>query len=397
MNFIKHHKRTELCIIVMADPKFQFLPYIAHDQPDVYETPDAPESETSDFYEEEPSNDSIERLHISTKDSYNKFKGKYLTGNVDFSDRIGGKIRIGYDASSGEWDLAGEGERETPVQKCLRLQCEMNELMEEISASQTDVSKTKEEKASYEAVFEVVGTAKKVLESLKLEQTLGSETVAMGSETETKKLLAKIEGYKKSGGVDPVKTANELMYSTRIAQLEHRLHELEVAVGAKPEKISRLAGSAGAGNLIEAVQSISAKAALLQPQQLDLIEARLGNLITKMNDFNEKSAAVGQDANREQKILELYEVAKMTEPIVQILPDMLHRMQTLESLHKYATNFSKLFAELETTQASILNGVASNKALLTGVQEAFAQNLENVNKEVKKLEERMKTLQEKVK
>lgn len=254
---------------------------------------------------------------------------------MDFSDRIGKKIRNGYDASSGEWDLAGEGEKETPIQKCLRLQCEMNELMEEITASQADATKTKEEKASYEAVFEVVGTAKKVLESLKLEQAIGSETVAMGAETEAKKLLTKIEQYKKSGGADPAKTATELVYSSRIAELEHRLHELEVAVGAKPEKISRLAGSAGTGNLIEAVQSISAKAALLQPQQLDLIEARLGNLVSKMTAIDEKSAAAGQDPNREQKILELYEIAKTTEPIVQILPDMLNRMQTLESLHKY--------------------------------------------------------------
>ncbi|XP_055623028.1 dynactin subunit 2 [Toxorhynchites rutilus septentrionalis] len=381
----------------MADPKFQFLPYIAHDQPDVYETPDVPEAETSDFYEEEPSNDSIERLHISTKDSYNKFKGKYLTGDVDFSDRIGKKARIGYDARSGEWDLAGDGEKETPVQKCLRLQCEMNELMEEIAAAQADASKSKEEKASYEAVCEVVGTAKRVLESLKLEQAIGSEAVTEGAETEAKKLLAKIEDYKKTGRSDPATTATGLVQSSRIAELEHRLHQLEVAVGAKPEKISRLADCAGAGNLIEAVQSISAKAALLQPQQLDMIETRLATLVQKMDSIQEKSTANGKDANREQKILELYEIAKSTEPIVQILPDMLNRMQTLESLHKYATNFSKLFAELETTQASILNGIAANKGLLSGVQEAFAQNLENVNKEVKKLEERMLTLQEKVK
>lgn len=384
----------------MADPKFQYLPYIAHDQPDVYETPDVPEAETSDFYEEEPSNDSIERLHISTKDSYNKFKGKYLTGDVDFSDRIGKKFRIGYDARSGEWDLAGEGEKETPIQKCLRLQCEMNELMEEISASQTDASRTKEEKASYEAVLDVVGTAKKVLESLKLEQAIGSENVAAGGgDSEAKNLLAKVEEYKKSGGGDQnvAKLATNLIQSSRIAELEHRLHQLEIAVGTKPDKISRLAGSAGAGNLIEAVQSISAKAALLTPQQLTEIEGRLSNLVSKMDSIKEKSSATDKDANREQKILELYEIAKNTEPIVQILPDMLHRMQTLESLHKYATNFGKLFAELETTQASILNGIASNKTLLSGVQDAFAQNLENVNKEVKKLDERMATLQQKVK
>ena len=34
---------------------------------------------------------------------------------------------------SGEWVLAGEGEKETPVQKYQRLKCEMEELLQEIS------------------------------------------------------------------------------------------------------------------------------------------------------------------------------------------------------------------------------------------------------------------------
>uniref|UniRef100_A0A182JEM7 Uncharacterized protein n=1 Tax=Anopheles atroparvus TaxID=41427 RepID=A0A182JEM7_ANOAO len=384
----------------MADPKFQYLPYIAHDQPDVYETPDVCPADTSDYEEEEPLNDAIERLHLSTKDSIGKFKGKYLTGDVDFSDGIGRKNRLGYDARSNNYDLAGEGEMETPLQRCHRLKCEINELMEQIESSRSDTSRTAEEKASNEMVFGVVATAKKVLDSLKLEQVIGSEAVAGSGDVEAKKLIAQIEEYKKTGAItssDPKLVANELMQSSRVAQLEYRLHQLEAAVGAKPERISRLAGTTGTGNLIEAVQSISAKAALLQPTQLDTIETRLNNLLQQMNSIQEKSNATGQDPNREQKILELYEIAKSTEPIVQILPDMLHRMQTLESLHKYATNFSKLFAELETTQASILNGVAANKTLLTGVQEAFAQNLENVNKEVKKLEERMTKIQQSIK
>lgn len=54
-----------------------------------------------------------------------------------------------------------------------------------------------------------------------------------------------------------------------------------------------------------------------------------------------------------------------------------------------ATNFSKIIAELETTQSTLLTNLASNKTLLQGVQEAFAVNLENVNKEVSKLEARV--------
>ncbi|KAJ6645485.1 Dynactin subunit 2 [Pseudolycoriella hygida] len=82
----------------MADPKFANLPGIAYDQPDVYETADVADQETSDYYDEEPANESIERLHISTKDSFNKFKGKYLTGHVDFSDSLSKRLRTGYDA-----------------------------------------------------------------------------------------------------------------------------------------------------------------------------------------------------------------------------------------------------------------------------------------------------------
>lgn len=105
----------------MADPKFANLPGIvsrqlkwdfysvhnfvffidfhqAYDQPDVYETADVVDQETSDYYDEEPENESIERLHISTKDSFNKFKGKHLTGHVDFSDSLSKRLRTGYDA-----------------------------------------------------------------------------------------------------------------------------------------------------------------------------------------------------------------------------------------------------------------------------------------------------------
>lgn len=65
----------------------------------MYETADdIPEPETSDYYEEEGDSEHIDRLHISTKDAYNRFKGSFLSGYVDFSDRIGKQSRPGYEA-----------------------------------------------------------------------------------------------------------------------------------------------------------------------------------------------------------------------------------------------------------------------------------------------------------
>lgn len=262
-----------------------------------------------------------------------------MTGHVDFSDRIGKKVRTGYDAKSGNWELAAEGEKETPIEKCRRLQCEMNELMDEISQLQNDATVSKENKQAYEAVGMVVTGAKKVLDSLRLEQVLGKETVSTSSDNELKKLILQVEQYKKSGGsvvVPQITTVNrELEHTTRIAQLEHHLHQLEKTIGAQPEKVSRLASDFGTCTLLDTVQQLSTKAALLQPGQLDLIEARLSNLATKMDAIAEKSSGSNQDATRDQKTMELYEIAKRTEPIAQILPNMLQRMQALENLHNY--------------------------------------------------------------
>lgn len=306
----------------------------------MYETPDVPEEETSDFFEENES-ECIERLHITTKESYNKFKGKYLTGNVDFSDRVGRKIRSGYDARSGCWELVAQGEKESPIEKCRRLQCEMNELMQEISDMNTDATISKKEKESYEAIVMVVNSAKKVLNSLRLEQVLGKEAVEAASEQEVKKLFSQVEEYKKTSGGSveypsaATTAANELEYTTRIAELENRLHQLETVIGAHPEKLSRLNSSLGTNKLLEAVHQVSTRAALLQPNQLDLIETRIAALATKMDGIAEKSTTSGRDVAYEQKVLELYEIAKKTEPIAQLLPNILQRMQALENLHKY--------------------------------------------------------------
>ncbi|XP_059609380.1 dynactin subunit 2 [Phlebotomus argentipes] len=376
----------------MADPKFLNLPGIVYDQPDVYETPDVPEVETSDYYDEDPENSAIECLQLSTKDCFNKFKGKYLKGDVDFSDRISKRTRTGYAARSGLWEINGEGGRETPLQKYRRLQCEMHELLDEMSAIQANAQTTKEEKQSYEVISGVVSSASKILKCLHFEEVLGKETMSKNTELELKKLVTQVEEFKKADTVMPPITDIHLAQENRIAELEHRLHTLEKAIGAKPEKLSRLIGALGVSNLLAGVQQLSAKTALLQPAQLDLLETRLLGLANKMNAVAEKTATTPQESDREAKVMELYKIAKRTEPIVQILPEMVARMQSLEALHKYSSNFSKAIAELEASQTMILTGLSQNKVLLQEIQETSAVQFDNLQKEVKKLEDRLNAI-----
>ncbi|EDW72490.1 uncharacterized protein Dwil_GK20679 [Drosophila willistoni] len=374
----------------MADPKFQNLPGIAYDQPDVYETPDEPEGEnTSDFYDEEPENEAIERLHISANVAHKRFSGATLEGSVDFSESIGRRIGRGYDMrGSCDYVLMGQGEKETPVQKCQRLQIEMNELLNEVAALQVDRKIADEEKQSYDAVATVISTAKKVLESLKLEQVLGKEQVP--NSKQVKALISQVEEFKQSGVLTAIPTpGTDFAATARVASLEQRLYQLEKAVGAQPEKLSRLTSVTNTSNVLEAVRQLSTKAALLQPEKLDAIEQRLSTLTGKMDAIAEKSSGSAQDAKRDQKIVELYDIAKRTEPVVEILPQVIERMQALEALHKYANNFAMIIAEIEQKQGTITTSLVNNKELLHSVQETFAQNLETINSKVAKVEQRV--------
>lgn len=246
-------------------------------------------------------------------------------------------MRSGYDARSGIYESGtDEDEKENCIQKCRRLQLEMDELLNEVNDLNADSAVSKEKRESYEAIGSVVNNAKKVLGSLQLEKVFGAETTKATADTEMKKLLSQIDEYKKSGVTVPITNASsELVATTRIAELENKLHNIETVIGAQPEKMNRLSLALHSNNLLDAVQKISATAALLQPTHLDVIETRIGNLASKMDAIAVSSKNAASDGNVDQRIIELYELAKRTEPVAQLLPSMLQRMQALENLHNY--------------------------------------------------------------
>ncbi|XP_066260880.1 dynactin subunit 2 [Euwallacea similis] len=392
----------------MADPKYADLPGIAYDEPDVYETNDLPESEQADnFYELE--NEPVERIHISSEEAFNKFKGKFLDAtNVDFSEKVSKKIRTGYDARSGDWELAGQGVKETPIQKYQRLQCEIKELLEEVN----NLGKAKEdEKLDCLVPTDQVEQSLKLLADLKLEETLGEELIAKISDpegTQIKKLLAQLEQFKqkvnkqlesnsKEGGENIVYQFKyrpeqaKLQQTARLAELEGRLHRLESVLGASSDKLARLATATNKGSLMEVAQYLSATASMLDSSQLDHIEGRLSAMAQKLEALGQKKKDLQQDDEKDKMILELYELVKSSDNIKELLPQTVERLKSLEALHNKATEFTKTLTQIELAQAEIGCNVQNNKTLLQGVQESFAVNLNEINQKIMDLDSRIKT------
>ena len=167
----------------MADPKYANLPGIAHDQPDLYETDELPEC---DHYQSdvEDNSDSVETLHIAASEAFGKFRGKNLSGKVDFSGRIPGNNTQERVISHGDYELAGTGSGqkgvETPLQKYQRLNCEVKELLEELDLAKTQA---KQDAGTEKHAQSLVGVATQTtqlqeqLSNLKLEEMLGSGLV----------------------------------------------------------------------------------------------------------------------------------------------------------------------------------------------------------------------------
>ncbi|KAI5635801.1 dynamitin domain-containing protein [Phthorimaea operculella] len=365
----------------MADPKYENLPGIAYDQPDVYETGDLPEADQPETFEEEE-NECIEQLHLSVKDSFNKFKGKFLTGNVDFSDRLSRKTRIGY--RSGEWELAAEGDPETPLERYNRLRCEFSELLEQVAEQQNKA--TESEKEEFSKLATQISKTKKLLEELKLEEGQQIDPKA----EKLKEYL--ISNKKKQGDVVTtrlkLKPDVNLAQTTRIAQLEHRLHKLEQAAGVRDEEaFRRLQTATGKATLCGAAASLAEQASLLRAGELAGAEARAAALLANVDAIKQ---AAKTDPELTDKVNELYKLLKQIEGVSH--SEILERMEALEALHNQASNFGKSLTELETLQSSIAGGVHNNKELLQGVQEVFAHNIDSLQKEVKKLDERITKL-----
>ncbi|XP_072949552.1 dynactin subunit 2 isoform X2 [Epargyreus clarus] len=362
----------------MADPKYENLPGIAYDQPDVYETGDLPEADQPEPYEEEE-NESIEQLHLSVKDSFNKFKGKFLTGSVDFSDRLSRKTRIG----AGEWGLAAEGEPETTLERYNRLRCEFSELLEQVTEQENKA--TESERDEQTKLAAQINATKKFLEELKLE-----EGEQVDPKAEKLKEFLSVNGKKKRGDVVTanlkLKPEVNLAQTQRMAQLEYRLHKLEQAAGVRDEEaFSRLQAATGEATLASAAASLAAQAALLRPGALAAAEARLAALLANVDAL--KAAVKPADPEMEAKVNELYKLLKQIDGVSH--SEILERMEALEALHNQASNFGKSLSELETLQSTIASGVQNNKELLQGVQEVFAHNVDSLQKEIKKLDERI--------
>lgn len=375
---------------------------------EVFETSDLTEADQHYFAHEETS-DSIEPIHVSVSEAFGRFKGSCLDNkDVDFSDKIRNSRRKGYIVWKGQ---EGEKEEESALKKYQRLNCEVRELLDEISGAQKSKDPTIQT-GTLETLSQQADILHKHLLELRLEDVLGKEVLDSMTDPQTaarERLMSQLSEVKSLQSLDAsrdkanTKGTGELNYSlmlkpdsaklqasSRLARLSARIAGLEKVIGNNSEDLSILSMETGKKNITEAVSVLSGKTTILEPKNLDHIEGRLAVLQQKLGE--EDVAAEPEDTADLEKVRELTKVSNKAGVILAEVPDLIDRMEALNPLHTQAGEVSESLVELEAVQKQLLVQLSNNSTLLREIQNKFKSNMVSIDNNFKNLHARIQVL-----
>jgi len=381
---------------------------ILMDSMEVFETSDLPEADQAILAARDDSGtDSIETLTISANEAFGRFKGAYIdSGAVDFSDKLRTSRRKGYTVV---WSGEPEKTEETPLKKYQRLNCEARELQDELLAAR-ESQKSDISNATLENMSCQVELLHKQLISLRLEEVLSAPLVHSLADPQAaarEKLLCQLEelraGHQQqnqsqgSTQAEGKKASYSLQLrasnpeDSALASLESRLSALEASVGLSDENFSVVCMETNKKNLSQAVQVLASKTSLLDPYYLDHVEGRLGALQQKLMHLQDQKP--GLDSEAAAKLDTLLAVAEKSEPLYNSLGETVQRVETLQSLHAQAAEFSRNLLELETVQGQLTAQLGNNLALLNATKEKLPANMAAAEQNFASLFARIERLQ----
>lgn len=398
--------------------KYAGLPGIDTDSPDVFETADEgvakPESQRSD--QDEFESEDIERVTVDKKEAFNKFKGKYLdSDSTDFSGTVGKLKMRGYE-TRGEYEIIGDrsSTKESPGQKYQRLQVEMKELAEEMEKMKDDAKNIEQQnKLSPASLAQEVKHLQQQLQSWQLDTLIGSE-FATGSTfpqgTVQKKLQHQLESYKekaKSKSTNKEQVEDEcvtykLLYKpehaklsqlSQVSELEERVKKLETLLGSDSPHLSTIFDQSVADerNLSAAISDVQDKLAVLDTTHVEHIDARLQGVLHHLDELSSKTSEK-ENVEKEKKISELYDLVRKWDATADVVPELIHRLETLQSLHDQANQFGSSLTHLDSTQTAIASQLQTQQKLLAKVAQNFETNVASIGENCTKLDERISIL-----
>eukprot|EP00795_Rhopilema_esculentum_P014241 gene14241-5266_t len=359
--------------------------------------------------------EAVDHYKIDQKIAFDVFKDRYVDSTeLDFSDKLGSSRRTGYDTRT-VFEILGEAvAKETPHQKYQRLQHELQSFAEEIGQlTEVVESSAKDGQMSPVVLANEVSQLQKQLQGLHLEKVLGAQTLAGNAGLQGNwlgQVLNQLESFKSKPASKDPSEKDHVLYemfcrpehakfsqTAKIAELEKRLKGMEDLIGKDSQKMTAIIAEPENTNLslMDIVAVLRTKMSLFDPTNIDIVDTRLQGVLQHILQVGSKKEAV-DNADKETKIAELYEMMRKWDGIAEIVPDLVDRLKALTSLHEQASTFAKSLVHLESTQSQIKDQLKSETQMLEKMEGNFADNMKAIQSNCESIDARITGLLEKI-
>ncbi|XP_060846939.1 LOW QUALITY PROTEIN: dynactin subunit 2-like [Rhopalosiphum padi] len=359
--------------------------------------------------------------NIQTNGVCGPYKHFVDSSNIDFSsdilDTFRKSYKIKYVFRNEYWELAAQGERETPLQKYYRLKFETEDLLIQESIFQVVDENDHNEKLWASIRFQIqkllnklssVDGHFKLLESYKTTITFNLQNFII-----TKFLENRLSGIDKEQPIfinnmskllNIKVTLKDLKPSTlktvqllQISRLEERLQKLEEIIGSEKSILMRLAGINNNVGLVEAVSVLKGLSKLILPQ-INLIESRAIYLLPKIQEITSKQ--VDQRLEVDKKTNKLYETIVRAREESNLLPYVIQRMNILDIFRHKVKTFSVTMNNLNIEYSETSKILKKNELLLNNIEThipkhltSVVSNLQSLNAQIKVFANRLKNIE----
>lgn len=115
-----------------------------------------------------------------------------------------------------------------------------------------------------------------------------------------------------------------------------------------------------------AASALEAKVAFLDANHIEHIDARLQGILHHVSSLTEKKEEA-ENAAKQNKVTELYDLLNKWDSFVDVVPDLIKRLQSLKALHEQASQFGQSLLQLDSSQSTLKSQMQGQAKLLNEV------------------------------
>ncbi|XP_060858055.1 dynactin subunit 2-like [Metopolophium dirhodum] len=329
--------------------------------------------------------------------SYKYFvDSSYVHFSLDILDSFSKSFKIKHKLKSEYWELAAQGEQETPLQKYYRLKFETEDLLIQESNFQIVNESDQNEILCANIGLKIQNILNKlciysVNEQLLLESQETTNIFNLQTYITTKLLEKCLSSVDKEQFIvinniskvlsigkkfkDLKPNTSKIVQLLQISRLEDRLRKLEVIIGSEKSILMRLVDSNNSDGLVEAVYILRESSKLILPQ-INVIESRIVNLLPKLKQITSKQ--LDQNLEVDQKTNKLYEFVLRAREKSNLLSHTIQRMTILDIFRHKVETFAVTMNNLRTQYSETSKTLKKNELLLNNIETYIPKHLANV-------------------